>query len=187
MGSATDLSLREGNTSTLVIKSWDAGSLEGAKTFLVGVDGSLRSMEALLFTMRIAKRGRDKIRVLYIEDLAGGGVAGERDGDAVEASLSANLKTACHPEGLFDFAFHRSPRGSRSPAQVFVDEAEACDASVVVVGADGIGATLEEKKVGLGSISDAVLRAVRTNVLIFYKPLNAYAKAAAGGGAHPGC
>lgn len=189
MGSSTDLSLREGNTSVLVVKTWDeSGVGEGGvgggapppKTFLVGFDGSLRSQEALLFTLRLAHPGRDSVVALYLEDVGVSGVAGEREGDDVEAGFKALVAAAVvgpaptTPTTITPTLVRR-PSGGKSVHALFKEEVDERGASVCVVGADGVGAASsskvrEERRVGLGSVSDAVLRHCNVNVLVYFKP-----------------
>ena len=174
MGSAEDLSLREGHTSALVIKSWEAREgAAGAQTILVGLDGSVRSQQALLLALRLARAGRDVVRAVHVQGLGGGGVAGERGGDAVEAGVRALLAPAL-ASGV-DAALLRRPLTAAlaSPGAVLHAAADELGASLVVIGADGLGSSAAERRVGLGSCSDHVLRNVSCNVLLFHEPRHA--------------
>jgi len=195
MGSSTDLSLREGNTSVLVVKTWDergvgeggvGGGAPPPKTFLGGFDGSLRSQEALILTLRLAHPGRDSVVALYLEDVGVSGVAGEREGDDVEAGFKAMVAGlgagagaagagAGTGTGCIIPTLVRRACGGKSVHALFKEEVDERGASVCVVGADGVGAASssrvrEERKVGLGSVSDAVLRHCNVNVLVYFKP-----------------
>jgi len=189
MGSSDDLSLREGRTSALVIKSWDAKQASEGQVLLVGLDGSTRSQEALLLAARLSRTGRDKVHALYVEDIAAGGVAGERDGDVIEKAASGLLE-ACRAKGCDITFIRRSIKGFHNPGAVIKSVADELSATMVIIGADGLGATLDEQKTGLGSCSDAVLRTVSCNVLIFHAPRQLESTAPSsssggGGGAAP--
>jgi nucleotide-binding universal stress UspA family protein len=169
MGSAEDLSLREGHTSALVIKSWDVREAGGAQVILVGLDGSVRSQQALLLALRLARPGRDCVRALYVEGVAAGGVAGEREGDAVEAGARTLLAGAV--AGGLDATLLRRPlRAAHSPGHVVHAVADELGATLAVCGADGLGASLKEQRQGLGSCSDHVIKNVSCNVLVFHEP-----------------
>ena len=169
MGSSKDISLREGHTSSLIIKSWNASQGGAEQVILCGLDGSVRSQQALLLALRLARPGRDTVRALYVEDVASGGVAGEREGDAIEQGALALLAPALASGA--DVGLLRRPISSLpNPGAVLRAVADELGATVLVIGADGIGRTLREREEGLGSTSDHVLRHATCNVLIFHVP-----------------
>lgn len=167
MGSAEDLSLREGHTSALFVKSWEeVAGAAGEKVVLVAVDGSTRSQQALLLALRLARPGRDKVRAVYVETV---GVVGDREGDAVQTGFAA-LTAPAKAAGIDLALVRKSIGGFKNPAEVILALIDELSASMVVVGADGLGASMQEKKQGLGSVSDHVLRKASCDVLLFHEP-----------------
>ncbi len=157
MGSSADLSLREGRTSFLIVKSPVEGVGVGAgapQRYLVAVDGGARSLEALALALRLAVKGRDHVSAVSV---ASGkrGVAGEAEAAPVEAAVRAAAGDALE-------SFTLVPLGAGTVAAALAAAAQKRGATALVVASN--------KDKGLGTTATGCVKLATVNVLVYTPP-----------------
>lgn len=162
MGSSTDLSLREGRTSALVVKR--GGPYE---TVVVGVDGSPRSLDALRLALRVAPLATT-VTAICVNEV--GLAAGEHIAQLVAGVFAAAPATASAARVCTFKALDK--RADENSGSTLSRVAADMDAQLVLIGADGCGAAKRRIEADvaptLGSVSDAVIRSTRCDVLLVH-------------------
>lgn len=146
--------------------------------FVVGVDGSQRSHDAVLLALRLA-RPQDTIVIVHIEDLAAQPVLGSAasasarryDADYVSAQYTKLAASRGGGPSRPKVTFLRITlkAGHSGVADAFLAAAEEHDAEIILVGVDGEHARAHkgvESMARVGSTTDKVIRAARANVLV---------------------
>lgn len=157
LGSSADASLREAHMSSYISKD---KTYPDKATLVVCVDGSDRAHAAVLLTVSVARED-DAVHVLHVvEGSSGSAAATKFDDAAVEARYLEFC--AAHPR----VSYHTVSRSAyASVAEAIVAYTNDSEATVVVVGADGLNAHATGRAV-LGSNSDAVVRKASCSVLV---------------------
>ena len=155
LGSSADASLREAHMSSYISKD---KSYPDKALMVVCVDGSDRAHSAVQLTLSLARSG-DSVHILHIAEGSGAG-SSKFDDSAVDARYTDFCALHKHA------SYHTVARTAYpSVADAIVAYTNDTEASVVVVGADGLNAHAHGRAV-LGSNSDAVVRKASCNVLV---------------------
>lgn len=169
LGSATDYSVRNALVSTVVVKNHKHPD---RKVWVVGVDGSLHAHNSLLVARRLAHSG-DRIIAVHVQrDTSSSETAANMQAKIIEEykreiENQYYVHDVREHKGTLEWAEIDPPR-AKTIADALCDFAEEQAASYLVVGCDGIKATMSGYGVRgtMGSVSDRVVSKARCNVIV---------------------
>jgi nucleotide-binding universal stress UspA family protein len=157
IGTAADYSLRSAHMSAVIVKR---RTVLPSEVFVVGVDGSDRAHRGVELALQL-RRPEDTVIVLHVENPA---LECEETGKYHASAVAARYSTFCADKANCSFS-STQVHGAVAVADVIVDWAADHDATFIVIGADGVGAYAVGHEARLGSVSDAVVKKARCNII----------------------
>jgi nucleotide-binding universal stress UspA family protein len=159
LGSTSDYSLRGAHCTAVVVKGRGA-EVPKVSTFLVACDGSVKSQFCLQQVLRMGNE-KDVIIAVHVAPADQEGLPEEFRRAAVEEGVTKVIgdDPRCSLKVLDE------DRDS-SIADVLSEYALENSVDYIAMGADGVSAFAAGKKVGLGSVSDRLVKIARCSVIV---------------------